>query len=1127
MRQTWYGRGIHVKRTQVADLFANIKKSFVSFFSILMFAALGVGVFLGISWAAPALQNAAQKMLDEGSFHSFQIQFPYGLTDDDLKKLLEVEGVTQVEPAYLSYQTLVVDGGKSATVKVQSLGQDIDAPIVVEGELPTKPDEMAFHAESAKQLGVQVGDTVTFVKDAEEGGDDFTLSSDGDGAVKENPNTSGMKYLTNRSLKVTGIVNSPDYLADSEGTYGIAPTPSGAVNGLAWVPDSSYDASAFQDGHPIVNVRCDGILGLDTFSEDYKARSKEIESRIAELGDGLATARYDDLHGQAQREIDDAQAQINDAEARIAQGEQDVADGEKRLEDGRAELERKRAEGQAELDDAYAQLMSGEAAKAEGERKLANARSRVDEGQREINAADDAISSAEAEVADAKAYKKTCDKELSSGKISQKEYNKRLDKRGSQATDNIQPLVKGRGISVPKIDHENYEVALEAAEAALANAEDIEVTVEGEKMTLGEARKRLESAKEELSSAQAEYDQKVAELNNGWSQYYEGQATLEREVANAEQQLADGEAQLEEARRQIDDGKRQVDENKPKLEDAKAKLAEMSKYDWTLLPRSHNAGYGEVVTFSSVTDSLSISMAALFIIVGLLVSYFAVSRIVREQITQIGTKKALGFRQGEITISYLCYSGIAVLVGAIFGAIMGYVVVEGIIGMALSDMFAFGTYPAYFGWGLFLAVTLAYLALVLGTTYLACRGILKEHAVELLKGPKPPTGKMHLYEKWGIWDKLPLLIQTIVNNCVNEKRRMLSTIVGVAGATALIVTAITLNNDVLKSYDRQYEKVYGFNAITYVDSTSDQAADNVEAALQGQGAETAQAFMKILRVEQPNGDSGLMHVISSVDAETFARLYHVNPVSDGTFDPTAEGAWVSQAYAEHFGAKVGDMLLINDGKGAKHEIPILGFYEFWLTYHEAVISHDYLEKEFGATTPNVVLANTGDIALSDVESAISGVEGYSSIVDDATMQHVNFEMFSSVSGAVVAIYLALAALMAVVVLLNLNVMFIEEKKRELIVLMINGFSVKDARHYISYDNIVLTALGIVAGIVLGCIMGSITVAAIEPSTGVFVKSPDGWAIAIGILGSAVLAIIMGLIALRRIDKFNLTDINRF
>ena len=494
-----------------------------------------------------------------------------------------------------------------------------------------------------------------------------------------------------------------------------------------------------------------------------------------------------------------------------------------------------------------------------------------------------------------------------------------------------------------------------------------------------------------------------------------------------------------------------------------------------------------------------------------------------EQITQIGTKKALGFRKGEITRGFLWYSGIAVVAGAIVGTIVGFLLVEGIIGGVLGGMFAFGGYPPYFGWGLFVIMTLIELVLVVGATYLACRSILKEHAVELLRGEKPPTGKARFYEKWGIWEKLPLFIQTIVNNCVNDRRRVLSTIVGVAGCTALIVTAIMLNDDVLKSYDRHYENVYGFNAIAYAGSDS---ASRVDAALKDEGATTARVSMRRYLLEEPNGESGVIRIVVPADADAFASVYQVPVISGEPLDLSAEGAWVSQAYAHYFGAKVGDAIVIDDDEGTKHEVPILGIYEFWLTYHEMVVGRDYFEREFGEVSSNVVLANTGDVPVSEMKPAVSKIDGFESIIDDKTAQHGNFELFSKVSGAVVAIYLALAVLMAIVVLLNLNTMFINEKKRELIVLMINGFSVKDARHYISYDNIVLTALGIIAGLVLGVIMGGITVAAIEPMTAVFVKELDAAATLIGIVGSAVLALVMGRIALRRIGKFDLTDINK-
>ena len=1019
-----------MKPTQVTELFANIKNTFVSFFSIFMFAALGVGIFLGISWAGPAVEAAADHTLDEGSFHNFQVQFPYGLTDDDVKQLSKVEGVTQVETARQSFETVVVDG-KNVTVKLQTMGADIDVPIVAQGELPTKSGEIALHAQSASKIGAGVGDTVTFEKSDDADADD----------------NDGSKYLNNRTYKVTAIIDSPDYLANDSLTYGISATPSGKIDALAWVLPDEFDSEAFQDGYPIVNVVCDSLDGKGTYTDEYKSASDAIKPRLEELGDKLATERYDDLHGQAQEKIDDAQKQLDEGKQKIADGEKQIADGEKQLADGRAELEARRAEGEAQLADALNQLQYYEAQVAE----------------------------AEAAVAEA-------------------------------------------------------EYLLEAGRAALRGRSDDEIIeYEGHQMTVAEARGYVAQANPQL--VRAENDLYVARqrLDDGWNQYYAGQAQLEAAVAEGEQKIADGERQLADARQQVADAKQQVAENEPKLEDAKAQLEAMAKYSWTVSPRMYNAGVANVSVFSGVTNNLSVSMAALFIIVGLLVSYFAVSRIVREQITQIGTKKALGFRQGEITTSYLLYSGIAVVAGAIVGTIVGYFVVEGIISGVLGGMFCFGAYPAYFGWGLFLIVTLIELLLVLGATYLACRSILKEHAVELLRGPKPPTGKTHFYEKWGIWDKLPLLIQTIVNNCVNDKRRVLSTIVGVAGATALIVTAITLNNDVLKSYDKHYAEVYNFNARAYVDDEPKGSIDNVEAALVDNGCTTAQVVCRAHMFEELDDDGGLasVNMLVPADVDAFSKVYHLPLMSGGEADLSQDGAYFSQAYATHLGAKVGDKVTVNGLDGTEHQVEILGFYDFWLTYYEMVMGRDYYEREFGEFEPNVVLADTGDVAVSDIEDDLSKVEGFYSIYDDKAHQHVNFETFSAVSSAVVAIYLALAALMSVVVLLNLNVMFIDEKKRELIVLMINGFSVKDAKHYISYDNIVLTALGIIVGLILGCVMGSITVAAIEPATAVFVKSVDGWAVGIGIIGSAILAIIMGAIALRRIPRFELTDINKF
>ena len=1110
-----------MKRTQVTELFANIKNTFVSFFSILMFVALGVGIFVGINWTAPALERTADKVFDEGSFHNFQIQFPYGLTDDDIKQLSAIEGVTNVEPARLSYQTYAV-GDDRLTVKVQSITSDIDTLTVTQGSLPEREGEIVLFAPAAEREGLSVGDVITFESDKSEDDENADLNVDMnvDGAASTDKAASedadGMKYLNHAAFTVTGFVTSPEYLANDQETYGIAPTPSGVINLVAWVLPSEFDASAFRDGHPVVDVQSESLASLGTYTDEYKKESDAIEKRIAELGGSLAVARYDSLHDQIQKKIDDG-------EAKIAEANEQIAAGEKQLEEGRATLETMRAEGEAKLASGYQLLIQFENEKSQGETKLAEGRELVAGGEAALVVVDTAQAEVSSLIADYQARGAAARDKYKSSKKTEKDkakYDEILDSLGAELMDKILPFANEAGVTIPIITHENYFDALGTAKTIVERYEDLPVTYDGETVTIGEIRAKLADAKQELADGEAQFSELTTRLDEGWAEYYAGQEELNARVAEAEQKLADGE-------RQIADTKALITEYEPLLDQAKESLARMTKYNWTVMSRAKNPGVAEISTFAGVTNNLSFSMAALFVIVGLLVSYSAVSRIVHEQVTQIGTKKALGLRSGEITLSFILYSAIAVIVGAVIGAIVGFVLVEGIIGHVMGGMFTFGDYPGYFGWPLFLVVTSLELALVLGATWLACRSILREHAVELLKGDKPPEGKTRFFEKWAIWDKLPLLTQTIVNNCLNDKRRMFSTVVGVAGCTALIVTALTLNDDVLKSYDRHYSNVYGFDTIAFVDPEVDGSIKEADTKLVAGGAKTATALRTVLGFEEPNGDGGIIRMIVPTDDDSFSQVYQVHAVEGEAFDPTADGAWVTQAYAHHLGAKVGDTIALSASDGSVHDVTILGFYEFWLTYHEMVMGRDYYEREFDASlVPNVVLADTGGSLRGDLKSEVSKVEGFDTIIDDKAGQHINFETFSSVSSTVVLIYMALAILMAVVVLLNLNVMFIDEKKRELIVLMINGFSTKDAKRYIYNDTIALTTIGIILGLVLGCIMGSITVGAIEPSTATFVKDVDWIAVLVGIVGSALLAAIMTLIALRRIPRFKLTDINR-
>ena len=1088
-----------MKPTQIAELLANIKNTFVSFFSILMFVALAVGIFLGILWSGPALRNAANEFFDRGAFHDIQVQFSYGLTDSDIQKLSDVEGVTDIESGRQSFQEFTL-GSEKYTAKVQTLGTKINVPVVVEGELPKKAGEIALLDTAAKNLGVGVGDELTFKPDrADEQGDDSEDDAD------------GMKYLNASTFKVTALVNSPEYLAVSDETYGFSNTPSGLVHIVAFALPEAFDGSAFQDGYPIVNVRLGNLRGMSTFSDEYKNKAKDAKSRIVELGNELSLDRYDSLHGDFQSKLDDANKELADGKKKIEDGEADLNKARNELAQARSDLAEARADGNAKLADSRAQLESLESQRDAAAPQVAQLKASLDSAESQLGGIKSQADGLLAEEAAIYA-------QYGDDPVKLAEELATLYPSANVLASSVSSMAPG----LPEVtDPATLHFVASTISEAFADYRNIPIPIGGQETT--------------INALQAQYDNangKLTQLNNaidaGWSQYRSGEAQLNQKLAEGRQKISDGEKQISDGEAELEKARKEAADAEAKVADNQERVDQMKKYNWGVFTRAENASTVQASTFSNVTTNLSFSMAMLFVIVGLLVSYSAVSRIVHKQVIQIGTKKALGLRRREITLSFLAYSALAVVAGAIIGTIVGVTLVEGIIGHVLGSMFVLGDYPPYFGLMLFLIVTLLEIGLVLGVTWFACSRILKEHAVTLLSGEKPPEAKTRFYEKWAIWERLPLFSQTMVNNCMNDKRRVFSTVVGVAGCTALIVTAVTLNNDVLKSYDTHYDNVYSFNDVTYVDADNEGALDRVQKAIDDQGSTTAQAYVKGMSLTKPDGEGGTIRVVVPARYDDFAKVYHVNSVSGSPVDLSGEGVWVSQAYRDHYGAKVGDTIKIEDNEGVTHEMPILGFHEFWLTYSEMVMGRDYYEKEFGKKfEPNVVLSDRHGTTFEDISAAVSKVDGYYAISDDKAYRGENFAQFSNISSAVVAIYLSLAALMAIVVLLNLNVMFIDEKKRELIVLMINGFSVKDAKRYIYNDTIVLTAIGILLGLIIGCIGGSLTVYAVEPSSATLMKSIDPMAVAVGVVGSAVLAFIMSIIALRRIPRFELTDINKF
>ncbi|MDO5440918.1 MAG: FtsX-like permease family protein, partial [Erysipelotrichaceae bacterium] len=453
------------------------------------------------------------------------------------------------------------------------------------------------------------------------------------------------------------------------------------------------------------------------------------------------------------------------------------------------------------------------------------------------------------------------------------------------------------------------------------------------KTAIDKAKTQLDSGYSELSKGQHEYDV-------GLKKYYDGVTLLEEN----EELIKQAKLDVIEGKKKLEDGKEELEIAKNKVKDFDKKIEEIEHYDITLLGRNLNGGVASTTPPIDMMSSIKYTMVLLFIVVGVFVCYSALSRSVYDQTIQIGTKKALGLSRKEVTLSFLMYGSFATIIGCILGVGLARFIVEPIILNILAKNYIVSSNQYYFDLKSSLLFMLFELAVTNVTSFLACNKALMKKAIKLLQGPEDLIGKTHFYEKLPFWSSLSLLTKTIINNCVNDKRRVLSTLVGVAGCCSLMVCAISLITNMNESLDYQLNNIAKFESIAYVDSSIDGSLDKVNAKLDEMGIEHFAATYSSSALENSKGDfiSGALFIY---DDDKFFDFFEV--ATNGKRNEVGEGVCIAKAYAQYNDIKPGDTITVLDSLGIKQDIKVTTIFDYYLLRAQTVMTKDSYIDVYG------------------------------------------------------------------------------------------------------------------------------------------------------------------------------------
>ena len=339
-------------------------------------------------------------------------------------------------------------------------------------------------------------------------------------------------------------------------------------------------------------------------------------------------------------------------------------------------------------------------------------------------------------------------------------------------------------------------------------------------------------------------------------------------------------------------------------------------------------------------------------------------------------------------------------------------------------------------------------------TYLSCRKILKESAVEALRVeiPKVKSKKFDITTK-GIFKNASISTRWNIRDVFRNKSRSLMAIVGIIGCTILLVCAFGML-DTMNSYlDWEFDKICNFE---YKISLSSNCTDEQFKTLtQKFGNETSENFGIEIKVDNKKETNTL----TINDAKEYLKYTDYNREY---MDLSDEGIYITEKLSEKYGLKAGDVITWH----------IFGD-DTWYTSKIAGLNRDPQSQQLnmsrkyyetlGLTYKADVLYTNED--LSEVKT-LEGVDTIQSIDNLKTGMESMLETMKSM----IILLIAVSAILGLVIIYNLGVLSFSEKQYQFATLKVLGFKNQQIKKIFVKQNLWFAIIGILIGLPLGYVM---------------------------------------------------------
>lgn len=422
--------------------------------------------------------------------------------------------------------------------------------------------------------------------------------------------------------------------------------------------------------------------------------------------------------------------------------------------------------------------------------------------------------------------------------------------------------------------------------------------------------KQFAAAQQQIDSNRSQLNQQIDQIVNMQAGAAAGsldettRETLRETVIAASPQLAEAKAQLDQAQSKLDqqkkDTERTLQSKQNELEDS------IPQVRWYVQDRSQIGGFSSLKSDLESIQSLGNAFPIVFLLVAVMMSLTAMARMVEEDRGLIGTYTGLGYGRLAVASRYLLFALFACLIGGGLGLIAGFLGIPAFLLVVLRGLYVMPDVRLAYDWLYGTAGVALFVVGVLAATVYACAQEMRQKPASLMRPKAPRAGSRILLERIKpLWNRMSFLGKVTARNIFRFKSRLIMTVGGVAGCTALIVCGLAINDTVAVLGAKQYQDVYQYDLMVVA---NDDDADAMRQKVASDGRVTSSMDV---RVESGDltGDSGSesIQLVAVPDSERseFGKMVTLQPVRSSWVD-AAKSLFSGKSRASSSASSVSD-----------------------------------------------------------------------------------------------------------------------------------------------------------------------------------------------------------------------------